>query len=46
MWRVREYLGLVTDKPKPRVGGRLWWLQLAFVIACMAVGLGVLNAVR
>jgi len=45
-WRLGEYLGLVTDKPKPKIGNRVWWLQLVFVAACIAVGLVVLNAVR
>jgi len=45
-WRLGEYFGLVTDKPKPKIGNRVWWLQLVFVAACIAVGLVVLNAVR
>jgi hypothetical protein len=28
-WRLAEYLGLVTDKPKPKVGSRQWWLVIS-----------------
>jgi hypothetical protein len=28
VWRIGEYLGLVSDKPKPARGSREWWLSL------------------
>lgn len=45
VWRVGEYLGLVTDQPRPKLGSRAWWLQLVSMGACLAVALVVLNAV-
>lgn len=38
-WRVAEYLGLVTDKPKPKFGSRQWWLNILFISICVSVGI-------
>lgn len=46
MRRAAEYLELVTDKPKPRIGTGGWWLTvLAFGVVALVVVtvLGVLN---
>jgi len=45
-WRVGEYLGLVSDKPRPKIGSRSWWLSVAFVSAFVAVGMAVVVATR
>jgi len=43
---VGEYLGLVSDKPKPKIGSRSWWFTVAFEAVCAAVGMAVLVATR
>ncbi len=45
-WGVGEYLGLVSDKPKPKIGSRSWWLSVVFVSVCVAAGMAVVVATR
>lgn len=30
-WRVAEYLGLVADQLKPKIGTRQWWLTMLLI---------------
>ena len=46
MWRVGLYLGLVSDKPQPKIGSRTWWLNLILVTSFFLVGLAILHAVQ
>lgn len=36
-WQVAEYLGLVSDKPRPKVGSRQWWLNNLLLFLCGVV---------
>lgn len=44
-WRVGEHLGLVTDRPKPRVGSRAWWLVVLGVGTVAAASVAVATRV-
>lgn len=43
MWRLGEYLGLVTDKPKPRVGSSGWWRAVLLIAFVSTVAVAVVN---
>ncbi len=45
-WRVGRFVGIVTDKPAPKVGSRTWWLDLLFFMAFFGVSFWIFDAVR
>ncbi|MEP7054841.1 MAG: hypothetical protein ABI912_06295 [Actinomycetota bacterium] len=45
-WRAGDYLGLVSDKPKPKIGSRSWWLRTAVMSAAVSVSLAIIFATR
>lgn len=36
--RLGVYFGLVSDQPKPKIGSRKWWLNVAVSGACGIAG--------
>ncbi len=42
-WRAGEYLGLVSDKPKPKIGSQAWWLNVLFIGAISVVTVSLLT---
>lgn len=43
-WRAAEYLGLVTDKPKPKFGTGRWWLAMLGIAVVALVAVSAVGA--
>jgi hypothetical protein len=43
IWRSGEYLGLVSDRPKPRLGSGGWWRTVLLIGVIVTIALAVAN---